>query len=115
MENLLYNELRACGFSVDVGQIYTEHKTEDNHRQRQTLEVDFVCNRGYRRVYIQSAHAMPTEAKQNQELASLRKLRDGFRRIVITGGLQPTHMNDDGVFIVNLQDFLTSPERFIDA
>ena len=115
MENLLYNELRACGFSVDVGQIYTEHKTEDNHRQRQTLEVDFVCNRGYRRVYIQSAYAMPTEAKQDQELASLRKLRDGFRRIVITGGLQPTHMNDDGVFIVNLQDFLTSPERFIDA
>ena len=115
MENLIYNELRACGFSVDVGQIYTEHRTDDGHRQRQTLEVDFVCNCGYRRVYIQSAHAMPTDAKQDQELASLRKLRDGFRRIVITAGLQPTHMNDDGVFIVNLQDFLATPEHFIDA
>ena len=115
MENLIYNELCACGFSVDVGQIYTEHRTEDGHRQRQTLEVDFVCNRGYQRVYIQSAFAMTTDAKQDQELASLRKLRDGFRRIVITAGLQPTHMNDDGIFIVNLQDFLATPERFIDA
>lgn len=115
MENMLYNELRACGFSVDVGQIYTEHKTEEGKRQRQTLEVDFVCNRGYQRVYIQSAYALPTQEKEDQELASLRKLSDGFRRIVIVGGLQPTYMNEEGVYIVNLKDFLTAPERFVDA
>lgn len=115
MENMLYNELRACGFSVDVGQIYTERKTEDGKRQRQTLEVDFVCNRGYQRVYIQSAYALATPAKEDQELASLRKLRDGFRRIVIVGGLQPTYMNEEGVYIVNLKDFLATPERFVDA
>ena len=115
MENMLYNELRACGFSVDVGQIYTEHKTEEGKRQRQTLEVDFVCNRGYQRVYIQSAYALPTQEKEDQKLASLRKLSDGFRRIVIVGGLQPTYMNEEGVYIVNLKDFLTAPERFVDA
>lgn len=115
MENMLYNELRACGFSVDVGQIYSERKTEDGRRQRQTLEVDFVCNRGYQRVYIQSAYALATPDKADQELASLRKLRDGFRRIVIVGGLQPTYINKEGVYIVNLKDFLTAPERFVDA
>lgn len=115
MENMLYNELNACGFSVDVGQIYVERKTNDGKRQRLTLEVDFVCNRGYQRVYIQSAYVLATPEKVDQELASLRKLSDGFRRIVIVGGLQPTYMNDEGVYIVNLKDFLTAPERYVDA
>lgn len=87
MENMLYNELRAIGMKVDVGQVFTEVKIEDGSRQRKTLEIDFVCNRGYERVYIQSAYAMETEEKRDQELTSLRKLRDGFRRIVIVSGL----------------------------
>lgn len=114
MENMLYNELRAVGMKVDVGQVFTEVKGEDGTRRRKTLEVDFVCNRGYERVYIQSAYAMETEEKRNQELASLRKLRDGFRRIVIVNGLQPTYMNEDGVYIVNIMDFLRDPERFME-
>ncbi len=113
MENMLYNELRAVGMRVDVGQVYTEVRTASGSRQRKALEIDFVCNRGYERVYIQSAFAMETEEKRNQELASLRKLRDGFRRIVIAGGLQLTHMNEEGVYIVNLMDFLRNPEKFI--
>ena len=115
MENMLYNELRAADMKVDVGQVATEIRNEDGSRRRKTLEVDFVCNRGYQRVYIQSAYAMDTEEKINQELASLRKLRDGFRRIVIVNGLQPTYMNEEGVFIVNLMDFLKEPERFTDT
>lgn len=114
MENLLYNELRMLGFKIDVGQIYTEQKNEEGKRERKTLEVDFVCNRGYQRIYIQSAFAMETEEKSNQEFPSLRKLRDGFRRIIIVYGLQPTYMNDEGVYIVNLEDFLKSPEKFVD-
>lgn len=114
MENMLYNELRAVGMKVDVGQVFTEVKDEDGTRRRKTLEVDFVCNRGYERVYIQSAYAMETEEKRNQELASLRKLRDGFRRIVIVNGLQPTYMNEEGVYIVNIMDFLRDPERFME-
>ncbi len=113
MENMLYNELRAIGMKVDVGQVYTQVKTETGSRQRKTLEIDFVCNRGYERVYIQSAYAMDTDEKRDQELASLRKLRDGFRRIVIVNGLQPTYMNNEGVYIINLMDFLRAPERFM--
>ena len=114
MENMLYNELRAVGMKVDVGQVFTEVKGEDGTRRRKTLEVDFVCNRGYERVYIQSAYAMETEEKRNQELASLRKLRDGFRRIVIVNGLQPTYMNEEGVYIVNIMDFLRDPEKYME-
>lgn len=114
MENMLYNELRAIGMKVDVGQVFTEVKIEDGSRQRKTLEIDFVCNRGYERVYIQSAYAMETEEKRDQELASLRKLRDGFRRIVIVNGLQPTYMNEEGVYIINLMDFLRDPEKYMD-
>lgn len=114
MENMLYNELRAIGMKVDVGQVFTEVKIEDGSRQRKTLEIDFVCNRGYERVYIQSAYAMETEEKRNQELASLCKLRDGFRRIVIVNGLQPTYMNEEGVYIINLMDFLRAPEKYIE-
>ncbi len=114
MENMLYNELRAIGMKVDVGQVFTEIKSEDGSRRRKTLEIDFVCNRGYERVYIQSAYAMETEEKRNQELASLRKLRDGFRRIVIVNGLQPTYMNEEGVYIINLMDFLRDPEKYME-
>lgn len=114
MENMLYNELRAIGMKVDVGQMFTEVKIEDGSRQRKTLEIDFVCNRGYERVYIQSAYAMETEEKRNQELTSLRKLRDGFRRIVIVNGLQPTYMNEEGVYIINLMDFLRDPEKYME-
>lgn len=114
MENMLYNELRAVGMKVDVGQVFTEVRGEDGTRRRKTLEVDFVCNRGYERVYIQSAYAMETEEKRDQELTSLRKLRDGFRRIVIVNGLQPTYMNEEGVYIVNIMDFLHDPERFME-
>jgi ATPase len=114
MENMLYNELRAIGMKVDVGQVFTEVKIEDGSRQRKTLEIDFVCNRGYERVYIQSAYAMETEEKRDQELASLHKLRDGFRRIVIVNGLQPTYMNEEGVYIINLMDFLRDPEKYME-
>lgn len=114
MENMLYNELRAIGMKVDVGQVFTEVKIEDGSRQRKTLEIDFVCNRGYERVYIQSAYAMETEEKRDQELASLRKLRDGFRRIVIVNGIQPTYMNEEGVYIINLMDFLRAPEKYME-
>lgn len=114
MENMLYNELRAIGMKVDVGQVFTEVKIEDGSRQRKTLEIDFVCNRGYERLYIQSAYAMETEEKRNQELTSLRKLRDGFRRIVIVNGLQPTYMNEEGVYIINLMDFLRDPEKYME-
>lgn len=108
MENLIYNELRLRGYSVDVGQVTLNTRNEHGGSTRKYLEVDFVCNKGYDRLYVQSAYAMPTQEKMEQELRSLQHIGDSFQKIVIVGGLQPTYRNDDGILIVNLSDFLLS-------
>lgn len=113
MENMIYNELRTLGIAVDVGQVIVEQKDSTGKRRRVMLEVDFVCNHGYNRVYIQSAYEMTNEEKLRQELNSLCRIRDGFRRIVVTGPLQPTLMNDNGILFVNIFDFLDNPEKFV--
>lgn len=113
MENLIYNELRMLGYSVDVGQVVLEQKDENGKRKRQTFEVDFVCNKGYSRVYIQSAYKLQDEDKYHQEINSLSRLSDGFRRIVISGMIEPTHMNDNGIYFVNVYDFLRNPATYI--
>ncbi|GHT01164.1 ATPase [Bacteroidia bacterium] len=106
MENLIYNELRLRGLLVDVGQVVVNTKDGNGVSQRKQLEVDFVCNRGFKRYYIQSALALPTQEKMEQELNSLRHITDSFDKIVITGGLTPTYQNDDGIITMNIFDFL---------
>lgn len=106
MENLIYNELRLRGFSVDVGQVILNIKNKEGKSERKLLEVDFVCNQGDQRIYIQSAFAMDTEAKEDQEFESLRKIDDSFQKVVIVGGMQPTYRNDEGILIMNIYDFL---------
>lgn len=108
MENLIYNELRLRGYSVDVGQVTLNTRNEQGISTRKYLEVDFVCNKGYDRLYVQSVYAMPSQEKMEQELRSLQHIGDSFQKIVIVGGLQPTYRNDDGILIVNLSDFLLS-------
>ena len=110
MENMLYNELRLRGFSVDVGQVIAHSKDAEGTSQRQALEVDFVCNRGYKRCYIQSAYSMPSYEKIQQELQSLIRIQDNFLKVIITADMTPTHQMDNGVLIVNLQDFLTKED-----
>ena len=101
MENVIYNELRRCGYSVDVGMIEVRSAT-----QRKQLEVDFVANKGDKRYYIQSAFALPDEQKLEQELASLKKINDSFKKIIITrDDIAPYH-DDNGVLIIGLMDFL---------
>ena len=114
MENMLYNELRILGFSVDVGQVIVEQKDEKGSRKRVSLEVDFVCNRGYNRVYIQSAYEMGNQDKVRQEVNSLKRLTDSFRRIVITGPLQPTMVDEYGIMFVNIFDFLEHPAKYLE-
>lgn len=106
MENVIYNELRLRGFSVDVGVINTREKGI-----RKQLEVDFVCNLGSKRYYIQSAYSMPSEEKRNQEIRPFTKIDDSFKKIVITGDMSPTYYNDDGVLFMNIFDFLLKPEN----
>ena len=106
MENLLFNELRIRGYSVDVGQLTVFSKDAEGKSERKQLEVDFVCNKGYERLYIQSAFALPTIEKQQQEFNSLKRINDSFQKVVIVGGMQPTYRNDDGILILNVFDFL---------
>lgn len=108
MENVIFDELRARGFSVDVGTV--EKRTKVNGRdERQSLEVDFVANLGYRRYYIQSAFRMDDDAKREQEKRSLREIDDSFRKIVIVRDTVRPYMDDDGILIMGLFDFLLDP------
>ena len=106
MENLIYNELRLRGYSVDVGQVTMYIRNEEGKTERKQLEVDFVCNKGYDRVYIQSALNLDGDSKEEQELASLRHINDNFQKVVIVGGMQPTYRNNDGILVLNIFDFL---------
>ncbi len=108
MENLIFNELRLRGYLVDIGVVSTRVKDKDGAYRRNQLEVDFVCNRGSERVYVQSAYRLPTEEKRKQEMASLLKINDSFRKIIITEDLVKRHMDENGVEWVNVYDFLKS-------
>ena len=109
LENAIYNQLRLRGLSVDVGQIPILAAGNDGKRQRATLEVDFVCNQGYKRYYIQSAYALPTDDKREQELNSLLRIKDGFKKYVIVGTPTPTYQDEAGITIMNIYDFLMNP------
>lgn len=101
MENVIYNELRSRGYSVDVGMVDARTATE-----RKQLEVDFVANKGDKRYYIQSTFALPDEEKRQQELASLKRINDSFKKIIIMReDIAPYH-DDNGVLIMGLMDFL---------
>ena len=106
MENAVYNELCARGYSVDVGNVEVNTVDEKGTKVRRMLEVDFVCNRGYKRCYIQSALSLPDREKMQQESASLLRIDDSFMKYVITGDRINKYQNDDGIVIMNVLDFL---------
>jgi predicted AAA+ superfamily ATPase len=108
MENVIYNELLVRGYNVDVGVVEYNYYIDKKRIQKQ-LEIDFVCNQGSKRIYIQSALALPTIQKEEQEQQSLRKISDSFKKIVIVKD-GPTHYNDAGILILNLFEFLMKPE-----
>lgn len=106
MENAVYNELCARGYSVDVGNVKVNTVDEKGTKVRRMLEVDFVCNRGYKRCYIQSALSLPDRENMQQESASLLRIDDSFMKYVITGDRIKKYQNDDGIVIMNVLDFL---------
>ncbi|MBR6642318.1 MAG: ATP-binding protein [Lachnospiraceae bacterium] len=105
MENVIYNELLIKGYHVDIGVVEVTYSDEEKRRLQKQLEVDFVCNQGSRRIYIQSALALPTREKEEQEQMSLRNINDSFKKVIIVKD-GPTHYNEDGILILNLFDFL---------
>lgn len=106
MENVIYNELLIRGFNVDVGLVPIQRRNEDGTRQRVQLEVDFVCNLGSKRYYIQSAYRMPDEEKIQQEEASLVSIDDSFKKIIIVGEHTMVLRNDAGITTMSIYDFL---------
>lgn len=106
LENLIYNELLIRGFNVDVGIVPVNRRTDENKKVRIQLEVDFVCNLGSRRYYIQSAYRMPDEDKLKQEEASLRSIDDSFKKIIVIGEETPVIRTDSGTTIISIYDFL---------
>lgn len=107
MENAIYCELRRQGFNVDVGVVTINGKDENGSSYRKQLEVDFVCNKGSRRCYIQSALSFPSQEKIDQETNSLRRLDDGFERIVIVGDHMSCNHDDNGILFMSIYDFMT--------
>lgn len=110
MENLLFNELRTRGFKVDVGTLEQRSVSADGKWQRTQLEVDFVANSGSLRYYIQSALAIPDDEKRRQETASLLKINDAFRKIIIVRDDIKPWIDDNGILTIGLMDFLLQPE-----
>ena len=106
MENVIYNEMRMRGWLVDVGNIYHRVRNAEGKQQRVTLEVDFVCNKGSERIYIQSAWRMSDAEKMEQEKRSLRLVDDSFRKLLIVGEHTKQWSDENGIQIMSIYDFL---------
>ena len=109
MENVIYNELRMRGYSVDIGVVPVAEKDKNGKVTRKQLEVDFVCNLGSGRYYIQSAYSIPDEKKRVQETRPFTKIDDSFKKIVITRDIVPAQYDDRGILTINIYDFLLDP------
>jgi len=109
MENVIYNELLIRGFNVDVGVVPVVTRDADGKQVRTQLEIDFVCNQGSKRYYIQSAFRMNDEEKQQNEQAPLTKVNDSFKKIIITGEEGLVHRNEQGITTMSIYDFLLNP------
>lgn len=106
MENIIYNELIARNFNVDVGIITATGKDNDGKSVRKQLEVDFVCNKGSKRYYIQSAFSIPDREKMEQESNSLLRIDDSFKKIIVVKDLPAPTYTEDGILVISVYDFL---------
>ena len=110
MENVIFNELKARGFNVDIGVVVVNEVDKTGKKIRKQLEIDFVCNRGSKRYYIQSAFAMPDEIKVLQEQRPLISTGDGFKKIIITKDALTPLYNENGILVMSIFDFLLNPD-----
>ena len=112
MENVIYNELKMRGFNVDVGVVPIAERNEEGTVVRKQLEVDFVCNMGSKRYYIQSAYSIPDNEKKAQEVRPFKKIEDSFKKIIVTKDIVPAAYDENGVLTVNIYDFLLDETVF---
>ena len=110
MENIIFNELKVRGYNVDVGVVVMNEVDKNGKKIRKQLEVDFVCNKGSKRFYIQSAYELPDKEKMEQEQRSLVNTGDGFKKIIITKDAVAPLYNDEGILVMSVFDFLLNPD-----
>ena len=110
MENVIYNELRKRGYRVDVGNIMIVEPGKNGKPVKKQLEVDFICSKGSKKYYIQSAYSLETEEKMAQEIRPFTKINDSFKKIVITSNTPKPSYNDDGILMMSVFDFLLKQE-----
>ena len=110
MENVIFNELKVRGYNVDVGVVVMNEVDKNGKKIRKQLEVDFVCNKGSKRFYIQSAYALSNKEKMEQEQRSLVNTGDGFKKIIITKDAVAPLYNDEGILVMSVYDFLLNPD-----
>ncbi|MDD4111726.1 MAG: ATP-binding protein [Herbinix sp.] len=106
MENIVYNELRSRGYSVDVGVVEKRGLNREGKMERTYLEIDFIANLGSKRYYIQSSFSMPTEEKRIQEKASLINVNDSFKKIILVKDVMNVTRDEDGITTMSIYDFL---------
>ena len=110
MENIIFNELKVRGYNVDIGVVVMNEVDKNGKKIRKQLEVDFVCNKGSKRFYIQSAYALPDKEKMEQEQRSLVNTGDGFKKIIITKDAVAPLYNEEGILVMSAYDFLLNPD-----
>jgi predicted AAA+ superfamily ATPase len=110
MENIIYNELRMRGFSVDVGNITIVENGKEGKPVKKHLEVDFICNKGSKRYYIQSAYMLGTIEKKEQEIRPFLRINDSFKKIVITSDTPKPFYSEEGILMMNVYDFLLNSD-----
>ncbi|WP_456074391.1 ATP-binding protein [Holdemanella biformis] len=110
MENIIYNELRSRGYSVDVGVVEKREVDSNGKEKKKQLEIDFIANLGSKRYYIQSAYSMPTEEKRIQEKASLISVKDSFKKLILVKDVVKVSRDEDGIMMMNIYDFLLNKD-----
>ena len=110
MENIIYNELKSRGYSVDVGVVEKREVDSNGKEKKKQLEIDFIANLGSKRYYIQSAYSMPTEEKRKQEKASLISVKDSFKKIILVKDVVKISRDEDGIMMMNIYDFLLNKD-----
>ena len=108
--NIVFNELKVRGFNVDVGVVVMNEVDQNGKKVRKQLEIDFVCNKGSKKYYIQSAFALAEQKKMEQEQRPLINTGDGFKKVIITKDALAPLYNEEGVLVMSIYDFLLDPD-----
>ena len=110
MENIIYNELLRRGYNVDIGVVEVNETDEKGSRSKPQYEVDFVCNQGSKRIYVQSAYEIQDSQKDLQERKSLVNISDSFKKIIIVGDVSKPRMDDNGIITMGIYYFLLNED-----